>query len=114
MGRDRLDGSKRGYWLYELYVLPGRTILWLHYMQPEKGRIRQSDRIARSPIMTFFYATGFWAFITFTLLFFCYKWSENEKLIHSKSRASQNHSSDARKGVPLRAIPVTDDDFRRK
>ena len=62
MGRDRLDGSKNNSKFYEFYTIPGRIILWLQYMFPEKGyaKTRQTSRHARSPLMTFFYSTGFW------------------------------------------------------
>ena len=74
MARDRLDHSKRGSILYELFTLPGRTILWVKYMNPGKGYkgVRKSSRHARSPIMTFLYSLVFWflaAFIAF--LFLC-------------------------------------------
>lgn len=62
--RDRLDGTKRKNFLFELYLLPGRLVLWIGYMFPSKGysRTRGSARHARSPIMTFLYATGIWLF----------------------------------------------------
>lgn len=62
MGRDRLDGTKKSNIVVELYLFPGRLILWLHYMFPSKGysKVRQSSRHARSPIMTFLYSSIFW------------------------------------------------------
>lgn len=62
MAKDRLDGTKKGPFLWELYNAPGRLILWLGYMFPAKGyaNVRKGARHARSPWMTFFTATGFW------------------------------------------------------
>lgn len=60
--RDRLDGTNKGKIVKEIYLAPGRVILWLKYMFPAKGmqNITKSARHARSPLMTWFYATGFW------------------------------------------------------
>lgn len=65
MSRDRLDGSKKKNPIAEIYLLPGRALLWLGYMFPAKGysKVRQSARHARSPIMTFVYSTTFWIFV---------------------------------------------------
>lgn len=65
MAKDRLDSTKRGNFLWEFYTAPGRLILWLRYMNPQKGysNARKSARHARSPVMTFFYATSFWIFL---------------------------------------------------
>mgnify|MGYP006101939475 FL=1 len=65
MAKDRLDGSPRKKILVELFLLPGRVILWLGYMFPEKGykAIRQSARHARSPIMTYLWSTAFWGLL---------------------------------------------------
>lgn len=62
--RDRLDGSDKKSWIKEIYMLPGRIILWINYMFPSKGmqNITKSARHAKSPIMTFLYSTGFWLF----------------------------------------------------
>jgi len=65
--KDRLDGSSLGGCLFELYTAPGRFILWLKYMFPQKGKLWTSGRHARSPIMTFIVATLFWAFLVFYL-----------------------------------------------
>lgn len=65
MAKDRLDGTKKGNFLWELYTAPGRILLWLQYMNPKKGysSTRMGARHARSPIMTFLYSTGFWLFV---------------------------------------------------
>jgi len=62
MSRDRLDGSEKKRLVVELILLPGRLILWLGYMFPGNGygKVRQSSRHARSPIMTLIYALIFW------------------------------------------------------
>ena len=67
MSKDRLDGTVGGGMLYELFVLPGRVILWLQYMNPKGGMsgVAKSKRRANSPIMTFIYALGFWALAGF-------------------------------------------------
>ena len=60
--RDRLDGTKKGNLLWEIYTAPGRLLLWIGYMFPGKGysSARQSARHARSPLMTFIRSTVFW------------------------------------------------------
>lgn len=67
MSKDRLDGTATCNPLYELFVLPGRIILWLQYMNPKGGMsgVAKSKRRANSPIMTFIYALGFWALTGF-------------------------------------------------
>ena len=67
MSKDRLDGTSGSGMLYELFVLPGRVLLWLQYMNPKGGmaRVAASKRRANSPIMTFIYALGFWALTGF-------------------------------------------------
>ena len=74
MAKDRLDGTATRGVLYELFVLPGRIILWLQYMNPKGGMagVAKSKRQANSPVMTFIYALGFWVlagFITYGLYF---------------------------------------------
>jgi hypothetical protein len=61
--RDRLDGTKNKNFFVEVYMAPGRLLLWVKYMFPQKGyaSTRQTARHARSPIMTFLYSTGVWA-----------------------------------------------------
>ena len=68
--RDRLDGTKRKNILFEFYLLPGRILLWMNYMFPSKGynKTRESARHARSPIMTFFYATILWLVFVFLVV----------------------------------------------
>ncbi len=70
MPRDRLDGSKKKSTFYEIYTAPGRVFLWVQYMFPTKGyaSTRQTARHARSPIMTFFYSTGFWLLLAICLI----------------------------------------------
>ena len=67
MSKDRLDGTSGSGMLYELFVLPGRVLLWLQYMNPKGGMagVAASKRRANSPIMTFIYALGFWALTGF-------------------------------------------------
>lgn len=62
--RDRLDGTEKKSKFKEIYLAPGRLILWFNYMFPAKGmqNITKSARHAKSPIMTFLYATMFWIF----------------------------------------------------
>lgn len=111
MDKDRLDGSKRSNLLFELYALPGRAILWIQYMNPQKGEIRQSARRAKSPMMTFLYATGFWIALTCTLLFLTVKITKPEKLSQASENYLKNHSIDNQKKQPLAAIPVTDEEL---
>ena len=70
MSRDRLDGSKKSNIIVELYLFPGRLILWLQYMFPSKGyaKVRQSSRHARSPIMTFLYSSIFWGVLIYLII----------------------------------------------
>jgi hypothetical protein len=67
MSKDRLDGTVGNGMLYELFVFPGRVLLWLQYMNPKGGMagVAASKRRANSPIMTFIYALGFWALTGF-------------------------------------------------
>ena len=67
MAKDRLDGTKKGPFLWELYNAPGRLILWFRFMFPSKGyaNVRQTARHARSPVITFLTATGFWLAVLF-------------------------------------------------
>ena len=69
MTRDRLDGTKKGNLLVELYLLPGRVVLWFNFMFPNKGykNVRQTSRHARSPFMTFLYSTIFWVFLAYLI-----------------------------------------------
>ena len=67
MSRDRLDGTSSSGALYEIFVFPGRVLLWIQYMNPKGGMagVAKSKRQASSPIMTFIYALGFWALVGF-------------------------------------------------
>jgi hypothetical protein len=67
--RDRLDGADRKGLSVEIFLAPGRVILWLQYMFPSKkyADIRRSSRHARSPIMTAIYSAIFWVSIIATL-----------------------------------------------
>ena len=69
VSRDRLDGTHKKRLIVELYLLPGRVLLWLGYMFPGKGYsgVRQSARAARSPIMTFISSTAFWFFLGYSI-----------------------------------------------
>lgn len=70
--RDRLDGTEQGSPLMELFLAPGRAVLWFLYMFPGTGyhRVRMSARHARSPIMTFIYSLIIWGFIGFGVIGF--------------------------------------------
>ena len=91
MAKDRLDGTKKRGFLWELYTAPGRLILWFNYMNPPKGysKARQAARHARSPIMTFLYATGFWA----ALALFVYIAITEEDKSNADSNPSQQVST---------------------
>lgn len=67
--RDHLDGYTFPS-PYNYLVLPGRVILWLHYMFPIKGwgNIAKSARHARSPIMVVLYSAGFYLFLAWMLV----------------------------------------------
>jgi len=67
LSRDRLDGSDKKHLVVEVILLPGRILLWLSYMFPGKGygKVRQTARHARSPIMTIAYSIMFWVFIIY-------------------------------------------------
>lgn len=60
--RDRLDGTEKKSWKKELFLAPGRLILWIQYMFPQNGMrgIAMSARHAKSPIMTWLYSGLFW------------------------------------------------------
>lgn len=66
--RDNLDGTKQQNILFRLYLFPGKMILWLKYMSPEKGKAIVSGRRARSPIFTFITATAFWGVVIFLVV----------------------------------------------
>ena len=67
--RDRLDGTKKGSFLYELFTLPGRIVLWFNYMSGGTNKIKGyrgvaiTRRQARSPIVTFIVSLMSWIFI---------------------------------------------------
>jgi len=67
--RDRLDGTKKGSFLYELFMLPGRIVLWFNYMSGGTHKIKGyrgvaiTRRQARSPIVTFIVSLMSWVFI---------------------------------------------------
>ena len=67
--RDRLDGTKKGSFLYELFTLPGRIVLWFNYMSGGTHKIKgyrgvaMTRRQARSPIVTFIVSLMSWIFI---------------------------------------------------
>ena len=67
VSRDRLDGSEKKNWKKEVFLAPGRVILWLQYMFPQNGirGVALSSRHARSPLMTWFYSILFWVCILF-------------------------------------------------
>ena len=67
MANNRLDGSERGSFLYEVFTLPGRIILWFKYMNPGSGyeAVKESARRAKSPIITFLYSLVFWLLAVF-------------------------------------------------
>ena len=59
---DNLDGqSHNTFWT--LYFFPGKVILWFRYILAPKGKVFATSRQARSPIVSFFVATLFWAFV---------------------------------------------------
>jgi len=70
--RDRLDGTKKGGFLYELFTLPGRIVLWFNYMSGGTHKIKGyrgvaiTRRQARSPIVTFIVSLISWIFIGVT------------------------------------------------
>ena len=75
--RDRLDGTKKGSFFYELFMLPGRIVLWFNYMSGGTNKIKgyrgvaMTRRQARSPIVTFIVSLMSWIFIglvTFVIL----------------------------------------------
>lgn len=66
--RDNIAGTGRNF-LVTLYLLPGMIIQWSMYMfvaNKKYGQVRQDTRLARSPFMTFVYASGVW------LVLICY------------------------------------------
>ena len=60
MGRDNIAGTTGS--LAKRSLLPGMVIQWLMYMTPSGpyASVRQSSRLARSPLMTWLYAIAFW------------------------------------------------------
>jgi hypothetical protein len=43
-----------------IFVLPGRTILWVQYYFPEKGQLWASRRRKDNVIVQVIYSVGFW------------------------------------------------------
>lgn len=62
ISRDRLDGTNGKSVVKEIFLAPGRVILWLQYMFPQNGirGVALSARHAKSPLMTWFYSIAFW------------------------------------------------------
>lgn len=62
ISRDRLDGTSGKSIAKEVFLAPGRVILWLQYMFPQNGirGVALSARHAKSPLMTWFYSIAFW------------------------------------------------------
>ena len=57
---DNLDGQSHNLF-WSIYVFPGKVILWFRYISAPKGKVFGTARQARSPIISFFVATLFWA-----------------------------------------------------
>lgn len=72
--RDNIAGIEDRSPARTIYLLPGKVIQWFIYMKPSGnyGRVRQSTRSARSPIMTYVFATLFWLFAGFVAALFLY------------------------------------------
>ena len=73
MGRDNIAGVESKNWLHSIFLFPGRLIQWILYMGAGgKGggysKTRARTRVARSPLMTYFYSLFIWAWLGATLL----------------------------------------------
>ena len=70
--RDRMDGTPKESTLKEVFLFPGRAILWIQYMFPGSTyrKVRMSSRHARSPIMTIIYSISFWFLVGYVIIMF--------------------------------------------
>jgi hypothetical protein len=89
--KDNLSGHSSSNIFVTLYMLPGKIILWLEYMNPKGGfeGVAASRRKAQSPIFTFIAATIFWFFA----IFFIFPALFQEGLNTSKSYAIPKESN---------------------
>lgn len=70
MASDNIAGISGGV-LKRIYLLPGMIIQWGMYVSvgsKSYGQVREQTRLARSPLMTFVYATMAWMAVIWLLL----------------------------------------------
>ena len=73
MSRDNISGAKGNNFIISIFLIPGKVIQWFMYMtvgsQKGYGKVRQQTRMARSPILCFFYSLLSWGGLIFYLLY---------------------------------------------
>ena len=73
MSSDNISGIKSGGIIKTLFLLPGRIVQWFMYITIGSakgyGKVREQTRMARSPILTYFYSFLFWASLILFILY---------------------------------------------
>ena len=73
MSRDNISGVKGNNFITSIFLIPGKVIQWFMYMsvgsQKGYGKVRQQTRMARSPLMCFFYSILSWGGLIFYFLY---------------------------------------------
>ena len=73
MSRDNISGAKGNNFIISIFLIPGKVIQWFMYItvgsKKGYGNVRQQTRIARSPILCFFYSFLSWGGLIFYLLY---------------------------------------------
>jgi len=97
MNIDRLDGTAKGGWLFEVFTMPGRVILWFQYMNPStknghRGMVTQTRRRASSPAMAVLYSLAFWAVAGFCVYGYFTNPAQKPASFVPKIENSQDHS----------------------
>ena len=73
MSRDNISGAKGNNFIISIFLIPGKVIQWFMYMnvgsQKGYGKVRQQTRMAKSPILCFFYSLLSWGGLIFYLLY---------------------------------------------
>jgi len=72
MARDNISGIKSNNVIISIFLIPGKIIQWIMYMTIGSAKgyaaVRQQTRMARSPIICFFYSFLSWGALIFYLL----------------------------------------------
>lgn len=72
--RDDVAGTESHSLPHTVYLLPGKVVQWFIYMNPSGSyaKVSKSTRAARSPVMTYVFASIFWLFAGFVAALFLY------------------------------------------